>query len=248
MSEAAHVLGVPRTAGILLVADHASAHVPADIDLGIDPGLLTDHIAVDRGVAAVAALLVGRGAVDAAWLGAVSRLVVDCNREVHAPGVIPIASDGHAIPGNQLDHEQHLARLRRYYHPYHEGLAGLIAVSRPAMILSLHSFTPALATRPDEARPWEVGILYNEDDRLARLAIPHLSDRGWIVGDQQPYSGRLLNHTMNLHAEGNGIPYLGVEMRQDIAATPEGAGRFADALATLLAQCLAQVTGTDNKR
>jgi predicted N-formylglutamate amidohydrolase len=30
---------------ILIIADHASAHVPADIDLGIDPGLLSNHIA-----------------------------------------------------------------------------------------------------------------------------------------------------------------------------------------------------------
>lgn len=244
MTAAAKQLGTPRTGGILLVADHASADVPDDIDLGIDPRLLEDHIAVDRGVAAVAALLVGRGAVDAAWLGAVSRLVVDCNREPHAPGVIPIASDGHAIPGNRLSHEAHEARLARHYHPYHAGLAALIASHRPAMILSLHSFTPRLSSHPDEQRPWQVGILYNEDDRLARTAIPMLAAAGWQVGDQQPYSGRLLNYSMNRHAEGNGIPYLGVEMRQDIAGTPDGALRFADALGPLLADCLSHVTRT----
>lgn len=244
MTVAAKQIGTPRAGGILLVADHASADVPDDIDLGIDPRLLDDHIAVDRGVAAVASLLVGRGAVDTAWLGAVSRLVVDCNREVHAPGVIPIASDGHAIPGNRLSHEAHEARLARYYHPYHAGLAALIASHCPAMILSLHSFTPRLSNHPDEERPWEVGILYNEDDRLARIAIPTLAAAGWRVGDQQPYSGRLLNYSMNRHAEGNGIPYLGVEMRQDIAGTPSGALRFADALGPLLAACLSHVTGT----
>lgn len=243
MTAAAKQLGTPRAGGILLVADHASADVPDDIDLGIDSRLLADHIAVDRGVAAVAALLVGRGAVDAAWMGAVSRLVVDCNREVHAPGVIPIVSDGHAIPGNRLSHEAHEARLACYYHPYHAGLAALIASHRPAMILSLHSFTPRLSSHPDEQRPWEVGILYNEDDRLARIAIPTLAAAGWQVGDQQPYSGRLLNYSMNRHAEGNGIPYLGVEMRQDIAGTSAGALRFADAMAPLLADCLSHVTG-----
>lgn len=241
MSVSAHLLGAPRAGGILLVADHASAHVPPDIDLGIDPGLLEDHIAVDRGVAAVATLLVRRSAVDAAWLGSVSRLVVDCNREVHAPGVIPIASDGHAIPGNRLDHEEHAARIGRFYHTYHAGLAALIGAHRPAMILSLHSFTPRLASHPDDVRPWEVGILYNEDERLARVAIPLLASAGWQVGDQEPYSGRLLNHTMNRHAEDNGIPYLGVEMRQDIAGTPAGALRFADALAPVLADCMTRL-------
>ena len=35
----------------LLIADHASNRVPDDIDLGIDPALLNDHIALDIGVA-----------------------------------------------------------------------------------------------------------------------------------------------------------------------------------------------------
>ena len=69
MSEAWRQLGTPRTGGILLIADHASNHVPDDIDLGIDPGLLTSHIAIDIGVTEVAALLVADGAVDAAILG-----------------------------------------------------------------------------------------------------------------------------------------------------------------------------------
>ena len=42
---------------ILIIADHASAHVPTDIDLGIDAALLRDHIAIDIGVAEVSALL-----------------------------------------------------------------------------------------------------------------------------------------------------------------------------------------------
>ena len=59
----------------------------------------------------------------AAFQGNVSRLVCDFNREEHAPALIPIASDGHAIPGNALDHAGHLARLERFYHPYHERCA-----------------------------------------------------------------------------------------------------------------------------
>src|SRR3546814_1582419 len=36
MSEAWRDLGTPRADGVLLIGDHASAHVPPDIDLGID--------------------------------------------------------------------------------------------------------------------------------------------------------------------------------------------------------------------
>ncbi|KTE15484.1 N-formylglutamate amidohydrolase [Sphingopyxis sp. H115] len=227
MSEAWRQIGLARAGGILLIADHASALVPEDVDLGIDPALLANHIAVDIGVAEVAVLLVESGAVDAAILGGVSRLVVDCNRDEDAPGVLPIASDGHAVPGNALDDAGREARLARFFRPYHDHISATIAAARPAMILSLHSFTPSLAAHPDQARPWHVGVLYNEDDRLAGVAIAALEAEGLIVGDQQPYSGKLLNATMNRHAEANGIPYVGIEMRQDFVVDAVGQERFA---------------------
>ena len=233
MSEAWRQLGEARAGGILLIADHASAHVPDDIDLGIDPALLGNHIAIDIGVAEVAALLVERGAVDAAILGGVSRLVADCNRDEDAPGVLPIASDGHAVPGNALDDAAREARLARFFRPYHDYIAATVAARRPAMILSLHSFTPSLAAHPDQERPWHVGVLYNEDDRLAAAAIAALEAEGLNVGDQQPYSGKLLNATMNRHAEANHIPYVGIEMRQDLVGDVAGQRLFADHLARM---------------
>jgi len=233
MSEALTALGTPRAGGVLLIGDHASNHVPADIDLGIAPALLSEHIAIDLGVAEVAALLVEAGAVDAAILGGVSRLVVDCNRDEDAPGAVPIASDGHAIPGNALDHDGREARIARIFRPYHDHIATTIAAQRPAMILSLHSFTPSLASDPEQARPWQVGVLYNEDDRLAAPAIAALEAEGLIVGDQFPYSGKLLNATMNRHAEANGIPYVGIEMRQDLVRDAAGQARFAERLARM---------------
>lgn len=237
MNEAWRQIGVPRAGGVLLVGDHASNRVPADVDLGIDPALLNEHIAWDIGVAVVGELLVASGAVDAAILGGVSRLVVDCNRDEHAPGIIPIASDGHAVPGNALDAEAHRVRLDRFYVPYHAHIAATLAASRPAMILSLHSFTPSLASHPDEARPWQIGILYNDDDRLARVAIPAFEALGLTIGDQLPYSGKLLNHTMNVHAEADGIPYLGIEMRQDEVSDEVGQMTIADSITQTIAQC-----------
>ncbi|PKP88935.1 MAG: N-formylglutamate amidohydrolase [Alphaproteobacteria bacterium HGW-Alphaproteobacteria-17] len=233
MSEAWRQLGTPRAGGTLLIADHASNHVPDDIDLGIDRALLTNHIAIDIGVAEVAARLVEGGAVDAAILGGVSRLVVDCNRDEDAPGVLPIASDGHAVPGNALDDTGREARLARFFRPYHDHIAATIAAQRPAMLLSLHSFTPALAAHPDQVRPWHVGVLYNEDDRLAAAAIAALADEGLNVGDQLPYSGKLLNATMNRHAEANDIPYVGIEMRQDLVGDAVGQALFAERLARM---------------
>lgn len=215
--EAWLLIGTPRFGGILVVSDHASNRVPGDINLGIDPALLTQHVAIDLGVAEVGALMAQRPGI-AAFQGNVSRLVCDLNRDPHAPAVIPIASDGHAIPGNVIDHAGHLARLARFHEPYQTALGQLLDSAPPALILSLHSFTPRLASSYGP-RPWQVGVLYNQDDRAARLAIPMLEAEGLVVGDQLPYSGKLLNYTMDRHAEADGRPYLGIEIRQDQIAT-----------------------------
>ena len=223
---------------VLIVCDHASNHVPADIDLGIAPSLLRQHMAIDIGVAQVAAMLADHLKCTA-MMGGASRLVIDLNREEDRDGLIPEYSDGHAIPGNVgADREE---RLNRFYRPYHDAVAKRLAQMENPFILSLHSFTPNLAADPAQKRPWEVGVLYNEDDRGARIAIPMLEDAGFVVGDQLPYSGRMLNATMNRHAEARGIPYLGVEMRQDIAGTAHGQQRFARELCAIVERARLQL-------
>ena len=57
-----------------------------------------------------------------------------------------------------------------------------------------------------------------------------LEAEGLVVGDQQPYSGKLLNATMNRHAEADGRPYLGVEIRQDGIADAAGQAVWAERL------------------
>jgi len=76
-------------------------------------------------------------------------------------------------------------------------------------------------------------VLYNQDDRAARLAIPLLEAEGLCVGDQLPYSGKLLNYTMNRHCEAEGRPYLGIELRQDEVAIPAQQANWAERLARL---------------
>lgn len=219
---------------LLLIADHASNHVPADIDLDIDPALLDQHMAIDIGVAPLGRLLCERLGMDGIY-GPVSRLVLDLNREEDAPGLIPLESDGFAIPGNRLlDEEGRRARIERFWRPYHRGIAARIAAERPRLIISLHSFTPRLTTRPDEQRPWQVGVLYNQDDRAALPGIAALRAAGIVTGDNEPYSGKVLNATMNLHAETNGIPYLGLEVRQDLIGDDQGVVRWVERLAPVI--------------
>lgn len=229
MSEAYRQIGSPTPGGIVCVADHASNAVPADIDLGVPAHLLHEHIALDIGTEAIAELLAQDHAIPA-HIAAVSRLVCDLNREETAPGLVPPESDGHPIPGNfGVDRE---ARLARFHRPYHTALAEWLGQAEPALILSLHSFTPRLATS-EAARPWHVGVLYNHDERAARIAIPLLEAEGLNVGDNLPYSGRDLNFTMNRHAEAEGRAYLGIELRQDLTQTPEDHARWAALLAKI---------------
>ncbi len=226
------ILGQPISGGILIVCDHASNHVPEEIELGIDRRLLSRHIAYDIGVTGVATFLVELSGC-AAFLATNSRLVVDLNRYPEDASAIPPTSDGIDIPGNRIDAAARRARLDRYFHPYHTRLDDLLHHHRPALILSVHSFTPRLESDPHGHRPWEVGILYNDHETAANLAIERLEGEGLVVGDQLPYSGKSLNATMNRHAEANEIPYVGVEIRQDLVESSAGQERFAAILAEM---------------
>ncbi|UYY59129.1 N-formylglutamate amidohydrolase [Sphingomonas sp. S2-65] len=214
---------------ILLLCDHASKAVPDDVDLGIAPELLDLHIGVDigagpltRGVAAT---------LDApAILATASRLVVDLHREPDHPALIPLRSDGHAVPGNE--HADRAERIARFHAPYHRLLANRVRAQRPRLILSIHSFTPRLEQGGTD-RPWEVGILYNRDARAALPAIRFFEERGWVTGDNQPYSGRLLNATLNRHAEANGIPSAAIEIRNDLIRHRDGVAGWTALLAEL---------------
>jgi len=193
--------------------------------------LLDQHVAIDIGVDAIAQIMAQRPGI-AAFCGNVSRLVCDFNRGEHQASTIPHVSDGRIIPGNDLSPADRTARLERYHQPYHAALAQLLNDAPPALILSLHSFTPQLATS-DEPRPWHIGVLYNQDDRAPRFAIPLLEAQGLNVGDQLPYSGHVLNYSMNHHAEAEGRPYLGVEIRQDLIGDAAGQAVWAERMAAL---------------
>ena len=223
-------LGTPQRGGIVCVADHASNFVPEGIELGIAPELLDNHIALDIGVGGIAGRLARRHGI-VAHLATVSRLVVDLHREEEHANVVPTTSDGHLVPGNIGANVE--GRLERYYRPYHAALEQWLDTAQPKLIVSLHSFTPKLDTS-DEERPWECALLYNEDDRAARHAIRLFSEQRLTVGDNQPYSGRELNATMNRHAEAKGRYYCALEVRQDLIATRADQARWAALIADVM--------------
>ena len=217
--------------GILLICDHASNMVPEGVDLGIGADLLDKHIAIDIGAAPLTEALAGRLGAPAI-LATVSRLVIDLHRQPDHASLIPATSDGHVILGN-VDADR-IDRVARFHAPYHRALAGLIRTERPTLLASIHSFTPELESGGAGARPWRAGILYNRDRRAADLAVAMLRDAGIETGDNEPYSGRVLNATLNRHGEANGIPSLAIEIRNDLIRNAAGVTRWTDILAPIL--------------
>lgn len=225
-------VGTPKRGGIIAVADHASNLVPEGIELGIPADLMEEHIAVDIGTAGIADRLARKHGI-AAQIANVSRLVIDLHRKETDDALVVTSSDGHTIPGNiGADIER---RIALYHRPYHEAFAEMVAEAQPSLILAIHSFTPEMAST-GEKRPWDVGLLYNQDDRAARIAIDLFEGMGFTVGDNEPYSGKQLNATMDRHAEANGIPYLTIELRQDLISRRSQQAVWADRVALVADQ------------
>ena len=217
--------------GILLVCDHASNAVPDGVDLGIAPELLIKHIAVDIGAGTLTdSLAAALGAP--AILATASRLVIDLNRPLDHVGLIPTESDGHAIPGNaQADRA---ARIAEIYVPYHGAIEAQIAADSPLFIAAIHTFTPILEAGNAAPRPWQVGILSNQDRRAADLALEWLGVRGLSPGDNEPYSGRQLNATLDRHGDARGIASLSIEIRNNLLCDAAGIARWTEILVPML--------------
>ncbi len=223
--------------GWLIVCDHASNRLPAEYgDLGLPADEFERHIAYDIGAEAVTRQL-ARDLGAPAVMSRFSRLLIDPNRGADDPTLVMRLSDGAVVPGNaRVDDAEKARRTAAYYEPYHQAVEAAIdsaiSAGHPPAIVSIHSFTPLWrGTR----RPWEIGILWDTDPRLAVPVIEAFrADPLLTVGDNEPYSGRLKGDTMYRHATTRGLSHALVELRQDLIAEQPGqaewAGRLADVL------------------
>jgi predicted N-formylglutamate amidohydrolase len=228
---------------LVLVCDHAGRAVPRALgDLGLSRAALDDHIGWDIGAGAVTRALAARFGV-AAVLGGYSRLVIDLNRNLADPSAFARVSDGVLIPGNLgMNEAMRAARIDALFRPYHDAVRAAIdlhiAGERRPVLVSIHSFTPR---QHGIARPWQVGVLWDRDPRLALPLMCALRAGGDIVvGDNEPYSGRHpADFTIDHHAEPLGLAHASIEIRQDLIADKHGqqrwAARIGDALEAALA-------------
>jgi predicted N-formylglutamate amidohydrolase len=242
--EAFRILRPKGKGRLVLFCDHASNRIPAELEnLGLPQSELARHIAWDIGSAGVTTEL--SDIFDApAILCGTSRLVIDCNRQLHVPDLIPQVSDGTVVPGNQgLSEADRLLRIEQWFDPYHAAVESVIA-DRPArgltsIALSIHSMTACLA---GNARPWQIALSGHHDRSLMEPMLEALRLPGDVtVGDNQPYDlDPAVDYSTPFHAMRRNMPHLQVEFRQDGVAGAAGqvrwARRFAEALAQLIAR------------
>lgn len=225
-----------------LLCDHATNRVPEDIgSLGLPDEDMARHIAYDIGAAGVTrhlATLLNSPAV----LSDFSRLVIDPNRGAADPTLVRQLYDRTIIPGNRhVDAAEIARRTAAHYTPYDNAIATLAARQPDGPLCSIHSFTPQL--RGSTPRPWEIGVLFGQDTRLSDALIALLQAEGDLtVGLNQPYAGYLPDDTMDRHGTRHGRLHVLIEVRQDLIETPAGQTAWAERLAPLLAQALADAT------
>jgi predicted N-formylglutamate amidohydrolase len=205
---------------LMVIGDHAANIVPSQVELGIDAAILDTHRAVDLGTRSLSEILHERHGCAVAN-ACVSRLVVDLNRFRDEPSTIPHESDGIAISGNILDDRQYEARLSQYYDGYHDRVGQLVEREKPRFIIFLHSFTPELENA-GAPRPWHYGVMYDNDERAAHIALNYFANLEILAGDQLPYSGKIYNSSFGRHAGTRNIAHLGLEVRQDLLTDEQG--------------------------
>jgi predicted N-formylglutamate amidohydrolase len=221
-------------AGLILICDHAVNAIPAAYGtLGLEPKELERHIAYDIG-----ALAVMKGVAQALGVPAIfakfSRLLIDVNRGLDDPTLIMRISDGAIVPGNRrLDEAERAKRVRVYYEPYHLAIDKMIetctAAGVPPVLLSIHSFTDSWKGVP---RPWDAAILWDRDHRFAVPMLEALrAERGFLVGENEPYDGKLAGDCMWQHGTRRGLAHTIIEVRQDLVRSAEGQRAWAQRIA-----------------
>jgi len=238
MTERGHgpeVIENPDGAGaFVIVCDHASNTVPPAYDLGLPPGAINSHIAWDPGALPVARDLSERLDAPLLWPD-ISRLVIDCNRSAAAPDLVATEGEGQPVPGNRgLPDGEREKRLATIHAPYHAAIDATVdrrvAAGLATSLIAIHSFTQTWHGAP---RPWQIGIVFDDDQRLSAPLIEMLAaDPALTVGINEPYSpADRVYYTMARHGSERGLPAVMIEIRNDLIADEPGQREWAERLA-----------------
>jgi predicted N-formylglutamate amidohydrolase len=237
--EAYEIVGGRADQGLMVVCDHASNWMPPEYGtLGLPPSELERHIAYDIGAAGVTRHIASHFDCPAV-LSRFSRLLIDPNRGADDPTLVMRLSDGAIVPGNRhLDAAERERRMARFYRPYHRAIERVIdaavATDVPPAIVSIHSFTERWKGKP---RPWHAAVLWDRDARLAGPLLRLLArDPTLVIGDNEPYHGRLEGDCMWQHGTLRGLAHAIIEVRQDLIGAAAGEAEWGQRIAAVLAE------------
>jgi len=223
--DAASAVAVPGDVNhqgrLVLICEHASNHLPAPYVAGPR----SEHWGWDIGAADVVGSL-RRATGSVSVCAQFSRLLIDPNRPVEASDLVPTQVDGHAVTFNRgVCAAEVRRRTERFYDPYHAAVDGVLEAraGRDTLLFSVHSFTPVWA---GERRTMELGVLFDDHDDLAASVGGALARDGWAVALNAPYSGKEgLAYSPHRHGTAHGVPYLELEVRNDLLRDPAGVAR-----------------------
>lgn len=224
----------------VLVCDHASNRLPERYGtLGLTQSERVSHIAWDPGALAVSLRLVDL--LDAPLVqSTVSRLIIDCNRDLDAPDLIWTLSEATPIAANQgLSLAERAYRIAQFHQPYHDAITALLdaraAAGQETILVCMHSFTPVYL---GIARPWPIGLIHGQDTGYtAALRDALATDApGLNLGWNQPYAAlNGVTLTLQKHGDGRGLDATMIEIRNDEILEPAGVDLWSQRLARCLA-------------
>ena len=121
--------------------------------------------------------------------------------------------------------------------PFHDAIDDVVSerlkAGRQTRIVSVHSFTPVYK---GVRRPWHIGIIHDEDRRLAQPLIEALQAMSVVVGVNEPYSpADRVYYTLERHARSRGLPCAMIEIRNDEIENTEQQKEWAGRLAGIFA-------------
>lgn len=217
-TDAVEITGRPRSGCILYTCEHASRRVPRPLrTTALDRQLLAMHWGYDIGAAWLTRELVRLGR-DAGVLARASRLVADLNRNpLEETYILRDTHEGVVSFNTAVDEAEHARRTARFFTPFHEAVRDRLALTRPRLLFSIHSYTPVWRGQP---RTVEAGVLFDQHDEAALRLVEGLRAEGLRAEPNEPYSGKVgLIYSAALHGQAAGVPYLELEVRQDLIAT-----------------------------
>ncbi|WP_316358538.1 N-formylglutamate amidohydrolase [Devosia sp.] len=223
----------------VIACDHASNRIPEKYGtMGLTQAERVSHIAWDPGALAVSRQL--SELLDAPLVqSTVSRIVIDCNRDLDAPDLIWTLSETTRIAANEnLPPEERQYRIEHFHKPYHASIETLLEARRHAgqetVLVCMHSFTPVYH---GVARPWPIGLIHGADPAYTRALFDALTDAepGLNIGWNEPYAAlNGVTLTLEKHGDGRGLDATMIEIRNDEILEPAGVTLWS----TRLARCL----------